>query len=367
MATKLNYSAGHLAGTFGLGAFGLQIEEDGGLVAAAHMTVGFNRREIEAAVVRLPLAQGLNYADRIDFLSAPAYSCALASAFESLLELEIPDRAQYIRMILLELNRISSHLQFYVNLARVVGQRPLMNHCLRERERFSDIFEMYCGSRLGFGAISLGGVASDASDGWFFRIEKAISALHDFIPELDQLLLSHPFFAERARGLAKIELEDARKWNILGPNARASGMSERDERRERPYGAYRSLELDPLPFSNDTGDVDARCRVRASEILQSMRLIEGSFKKIPAGNHRIRVGMEVAPPPGKSVASVEGPRGAITVLAEASGSSCPANVRFFGPSSLATQVLPQLLHGSQVEDAFLVIHSLDISFSEVDK
>lgn len=367
MATKLDYSSAHLAGTQGLGAFGLQVEEDGGLVAAARMTVGYGRREIEAAAVRLPLAQALNYADRIDFLAAPAYNCALAAAFEELLELEVPGRAQHIRLILLELNRIGSHLQFYVNVARVVGQVPLMNHCLRERERFSDILEMYCGSRLGFGAVCLGGVASDATDGWFFRIEKAIAALRDFLPELDQLLLSHPFFTERTRNLAHVAPELAARWNLLGPNARASGLATRDERLERPYGAYRGETLAPLTFSGATGDVLARCRIRASEILQSAKLIEGAFQKIPAGNHRIRVGMEVSPAPGKAVASVEGPRGAISVLAEASGGNCPANVRFFGPSAMAAQVLPRLIYGVQVEDVFLAIHSLDISFSEVDK
>lgn len=367
MATKLDFSPVHLAGTQGLGAFGLELQEDGGLVAGARMTVGYGRRDIENVAIRLPLAQALNYSDRLDFLAAPAFNCALSTAFEELLDLEVPERAHHIRLILLELNRISSHLQFYVNLARVLGQQPLMNHCLRERERFSDILEMYCGSRLGFGAICLGGVVGDATDGWFFRIEKAISALKDFLPELHLLLLSHPFFVERTRGLANISREMAEQWNLLGPNARASGVASQDERTARPYCAYRGQVLPPLRFDHTMGDVHSRTLIRAAEILQSAGLIEEAFRRIPAGNHRIRVGMEVSPPPGRAVASVEGPRGVITVLAEAGGSNCPANVRFFCPSAMAVQILPGLLRGIQVEDSFLVIHSLDISFSEVDK
>jgi len=367
MATKLDYSSVYLAGSQGLGAFGLELEEDGGLVAAARISVGYGRREIEATAVKLPLAQALNYADRLDFLASPAYNCALSTAFEQLIELEVPERAQHIRLILLELNRISSHLQFYVNLSRVVGQNPLLNHCLRERERFSDILEMYCGSRLGFGAVCLGGVVSDATDGWFFRIEKAISAVRDFLPELDQLLLSHPFFVERTRDLAMISASDAAAWNVTGTNARASGLISRDERIERPYGAYRGNPVPALTFSQVSGDVNARCRIRASEILQSAKIIESSFQKIPSGNHRIRVGMEVSPPPGKAVATLEGPRGEITVVAETSGGHCPSNVRFFGPSAMAVQLLPRLLRGAQIEDVFLAIQSLDISFSEVDK
>jgi NADH-quinone oxidoreductase subunit D len=366
MATRLTYSPALLAGTHGLGAFGLELEEDGGLVAGARMKVGYGRRGIEGTSLRIPLSQALNYADRLDFLASPAYNCALSSAFEELLELEVPGRAHCIRLILLELNRISSHLQFYVNLARVVGQQPLMNHCLRERERFSDILEMYCGSRLGFGAICVGGVVGDASDGWFFRIEKALEALRSFLPELDELLLSHPFFMERSRGLGVITRDRADENNLLGPNARASGVFTRDERVSRSYGAYTNASLLEPP-SMGGGDVLARATVRAAEILQSARLIEDAFRRIPSGNFRIRVGMEVSPAKGTAVSTVEGPRGAITVLAESGGGNCPANVRFFPPSAMAVRLLPGLLRGIQVEDAFLVIHSLDISFSEVDK
>jgi NADH-quinone oxidoreductase subunit D len=366
VATRLTFSPAHLAGTHGLGAFGLELEEDGGLVAGAQITVGYGRRNIEKTSILLPLSQALNYADRIDFLGAPAYNCALASSFEQLLDLEVPERAHHIRLVLLELNRINSHLQFYANLARVVGQLPLMNHCLRERERFSDILEMYCGSRLGFGAICVGGVVADATDGWFFRIEKAIRAVREFLPELDELLLSHPFFMERSRGLATITADEALKWGLLGPNARASGVHSIDDRRTRAYGSYKNASFSDL-VSMGGGDTLARASIRAAEILESARLIEDAFRTIPSGNYSIRVGMEVSPAPGRAASSVEGPRGAITVFSESSGGNCSANVRFFPPSAMAVQRLLSLLRGIQVEDAFLVIHSLDISFSEVDK
>ncbi|RYZ97345.1 MAG: hypothetical protein EOP11_22170, partial [Proteobacteria bacterium] len=307
MATGLNYSPIHLASTQGLGAFGLHIEEDGGLVSSARMDVGFGRRNIEGISLQLPLAQALNYADRLDCFSAPAYNFALATAFESLLGLEVPERAQFTRLVLLELNRISSHLHFYANLARVAGQQPLTNHCLREREKFSDIFEMYCGSRLGFGAISLGGVFADATDGWFFRIEKAITSLKEFVPDLRGTLLEHPFFTERARGLGMISKETAERANLLGPNGRASGRDGIDERSVRPYSAYPACAGDAaaipgavtpgIDVQRTQGDVLARSAIRVDEMLGSASLIENCFRKIPGGNHRIRVGMDVAPPP----------------------------------------------------------------------
>lgn len=366
MATILDFSASHLAGSQGLGAFGLKVEEDGGLVAEADLRVGFGRRNVEAISLQLPLSQALNYSDRIDFLAAPAFNFGLSMAFEELLQLEAPERAHFIRVILLEINRISSHLHFFAKIAKAVGHQPVMNHCLREREKFCDILEMYCGSRLGFGAICLGGVIEDATDGWFFRIEKAISSLKAFLPDLDRLLLSHPFFEERAKGLASISNEMASLWNITGPNARASGR-EGDIRASKPYSGYSYVPFSLTSSNSVQGDVFSRCQVRVEEMLQSASYIESAFRRIPAGNHRIRVGMEVSPAPGKAVCNVEGPRGRITILAESEGGSRPANIRFFCPSAMVVQILPNLLRGIHVEDVFLAVHSLDISFSEVDK
>jgi Ni,Fe-hydrogenase III large subunit len=141
----------------------------------------------------------------------------------------------------------------------------------------------------------------------------------------------------------------------------------RDERSLRPYCAYRGGALPALSFEGRNGDVHSRAGIRAAEILQSAALIKETFQRIPAGNHRIPVGLDVAPASGRAMASVEGPRGTLTVLVETEGGNCPANVKFFCPSPMAVQLLPGLLRGIQVEDALLVIHSLDISFSEVDK
>ena len=199
------------------------------------------------------------------------------------------------------------------------------------------------------------------------RIEKALSALRDFLPELEELLLAHPFFSERARGLARISRSDAEAWNLLGPNARASGVLSQDVRFSRGYGAYKNASPEGAPAFLSAGDVLARAAIRSSEILQSMRLIEDAVRKIPSGNYRIRVGMEVSPAEGSAASVLEGPRGAIAALAESGGGNCPANIRFWGPSAMAVRRLPDLLLGNQVDDAFLVIHSLDISCSEVDK
>lgn len=367
MATELNLSPIHMAGSQGLGAFGVRLIEDGGVIAKATVDIGYGRRNIESLVLSLPVSQSLNYIDQVDYLSAPAYAYALATAYEETLGLHPPVRAEQIRVILLELNRICNHLNFYIRLCKAIGQIALMNHCIRERERFLDVLEMYCGSRLGYGAICLGGVIEDATDGWFFRIEKAIQSLNEFFPDLCSAILEHPFFIDRAKGLAKISTEMAQTWNIRGPNAKASGVPDTDLRKHRPYGAYKELNLNIQEPVRNGGDVLARAWVRLDEIRSSAEIISSCFKKIEKGNHRIRVSLDVVPPVGKSLKEVEGPKGSILVVMESRGEICPANIRVIGPSPLALQVLPKLLVGVQTEDIFLVIQSLDLSFSEVDK
>lgn len=367
MATELNLSPIHMAGSQGLGAFGVNLLEDGGVISKASIEVGFGRRNIESLVLTLPVSQTLNYVDQIDYLSAPAYGYAIATAYEEVLGLHPPVRAEQIRVILLELNRICNHLNFYIRLCRSIGQKAIMNHCIRERERFLDVFEMYCGSRLGYGAICLGGVIEDATDGWFFRIEKAIQSLNEFLPDLCSAVLDHPFFVERSKGLAVIDSETARTWNIRGPNAKASGIIERDLRKNRPYGAYKELNLSIQEPARWTGDVLARTWVRLDEIRSSSEIILNCFRKIEKGNHRIRVSLDVVPPVGKALKEVEGPKGSIVVIMESKGEICPASIRVMGPSPLSLQILPRLLVGVQTEDLFLVIQSLDLSFSEVDK
>jgi NADH-quinone oxidoreductase subunit D len=367
MATQLNFSPIHLAGSQGLGAFGINILEDGGVISEVAIEVGFGRRNIEALVLSLPVSQSLNYIDRIDYLSSPAYSYALASAFEETLGLHPPVRAEQIRVIILELNRICNHLNFYIRISKSIGQIALMNHCLREREKFLDVLEMYCGSRLGYGAICLGGVIEDATDGWFFRIEKAIHSMMEFLPDLKSAVLEHPFFLERAKGLAVISNETATKWNIRGPNAKASGIINSDLRKTRPYGAYKELNFTITEPSRTSGDVLARAWVRLDEIKSSSEIILNCFRKIEKGNHRIRVSLDVVPPVGKSLKEVEAPKGSLSVMMESRGEICPANIKIMGPSPLSLQILPKLLIGVQTEDLFLVIHSLDLSFSEVDK
>ena len=364
MANSLELSPVQIGSRLGIGAFGLRLDEDGGVVSDAQIEVGYGRRKIEEIFKGAPISLCLSYAERIDHLAAPAYNLALATCFESLLGIETPGRGQQIRKILLELNRINSHLHFFAKISKASGQGALTNYCLRERERFADVMEMFCGSRMGFGAIVLGGVVDDATDGWFFRIEKGIAALREFIPDLLSSLLQHPFFQDRAKGLAIISLDEALRFKLSGPNARASGLRARTA---MGAGFSEGKISEGRAFLQTDGDTFSRAWARLAEIEGSAELILDYFRQMPSGNFRIKVGHNVVASQGLAFAEVNGPRGLLSVAVESGGGSAPNNVHVFTPSSMVVRALPGLLRGLQVEDVFLVIQSLDISFSEVDK
>lgn len=363
MATVIDYSPVDMASALGGGAFGLTLEEDGGVVSKASLKVGLGQRNLEKISAGLPMVLSVAYSDRVDFLAAPAYNCVAATCYESLLGMEIPERAQFIRTILLEINRISSHLTYFSRTAQVAGQHSLANYCLREKERFSDLFEMYCGSRLGFGSICIGGVKEDASDGWLYKIEKALSAASSLLADLDSLLLSHPHFRERTTGLLKISRQEAHVWSLSGPTARASGKNE-DLRKDSPYAAYGRIAIPALEGLTADGDAWARVKTRSEELTQSICILNECFGKIPSGNYHIRVEVDVEVPEGRAFHMVEGPRGEIGLMVDSSG---PLTMKYFTPSSAVMRVLPELLNGLMVEDVLLAIQSLDLSISEVDK
>lgn len=364
MATVIEFPPLDMASTMGLGAFGMSLEEDGGVVSKATLSIGMGRREIEAMSASLPMVLAVSYSDRVDFLAAPAYNCVASTCYESLLGIEVPQRAHFIRTILMEINRIFSHLDYFSRIAKVSGQLSLMNYCLREKERFSDLFEMYCGSRIGFGSICIGGVREDASDGWLFRIEKALRSAGALLADVDTLLLSHPHFKERSVGLLSISKQEAGVWSMSGPNAKASGKNA-DLRARRPYSAYSQLRIEPPAGFSPYGDAWSRVQYRMAEVVQSIAVVEECFGKIPSGNHRIRVGVDVNLPEGRAFHVVEGPRGQIGLLVDSSSEG--VTVKYFTPSAVMMRVLPELLTGLMVDDVLVAVQSLDISISEVDK
>ena len=349
-----------------IGPFALSVHEDGGLVEKLSLGIGYGHRGIESCSESLVFNQCVFYSDRVDFLAAPACNAAVVLAMERLGSIEVPERASFIRCLLLELNRLHSHLFHLALIANSAGHAPLFQYAQRERERFNDLFEMYCGSRLGFGSICLGGVVENASDGWLFRVEQSLSALDEFLVEARQTLLSSPLFTTRLEGLAPLSIEVAKKNNISGVNARSAGHLV-DVRNESPYAAYGELRLAPPLASLGGGDGLARLRYRIYEMTESKELILRALARLPRGNHRVIVGNSIHLPRGEAVQRVESPRGEFGVYLRSEGGTRPIRLKYFTPSYFMMRLLPELLRGEQVEDILLAIHGFDISVSEVDR
>lgn len=366
MNTAIFHTPGLLSGSRHGGPFSLEMKEDGGVITGVALETGYTHRGIERCLQELNYYQGLLFCDRVDFLSAPACNAAFALAVEALGGVEVPDRAQYVRVILLELSRISSHLFFLFQLTKDLGAANISCFAVRERELYNDLFELYCGSRLGFGAIRIGGVVENATDGFLYRIENALLSTETFLAEIKDSFTHNPILRNRLEGIGLITKESVVKHGITGPNARASGV-DLDLRWSSPYAAYSRMRHELVQLEYATGDAYARVLYRLEEIRASILLVKRALEKIPSGNHCNPVSMDFAPPQGDACVFVESPRGQFGVYIESDGSSRPLRAKFATPSFLHMRYAATLLLEERVEDAFILFDSLDVSVSEVDR
>ncbi len=366
MSTLIDIVSGFRKSICSVGPLGLKITEDGELVDDANLQIGYGFRGIERMLLERSFLVGTAYADRVDYFAPQAGSLAFASAVESLSLIEVPVRGRYIRILLMEMGRISSHLHFLASVSKEVNSLSAYHFCLREREKLNDLFELYCGSRLGFGCIQVGGVKNNISEGLIDKIEGTLSELEMFREELLTLLVDNPLFRSRLQGLAELGIEDIDANNLTGPNARASGVRI-DIRFDAKSTLYEDLNIKPLDLSNYRGDAFGRVLIRIDEIWQSSELILETLKKLPEGNHRVELGMNFTPPAGDVYTEIESPRGYFGVYLESNGGVSPVNVRFCTPSYLTLRVVPWLMQKEMVEDIGIILSTLDVSVSEVDR
>lgn len=366
MATEISLMPGIKEGLGGSGPYVLRLEEDGEVIREADVEIGYSHRGIEKCFEKVNYFVGNSFADKVDYLAAPACNLAYSLAIEELSGMEIPTSAQFIRILLLELNRINSHLFYLAHLANCVGSATAFYFGLREREKYADIFEMYCGSRVPFNAIKIGGVSDKLTEGLLYKIETTLQETKSFLKELDGLLISNPVFQHRLKNLAPLTKEVAINFGISGPNARSAGY-EIDVRIQKPYSSYDSIALDPIKFDSSTGDAFARVLYRIKEIQQSSSIVEKVIKAIPSGNHCIPVSTDFYPPAGDAYVEVESPRGVLGVFVHSTGGTNPNRVKFVCPSFFCLRLAPFLLREEMLEDAEVIIQGLDISISEVDR
>ncbi len=359
---ELNFGPQHPATH---GVLRLKMSIDGERIVDCYPIIGYLHRGTEKLFELHPFFQNVPHTDRMDYVAAATNNLAYVGAVEKLLGLTVPPRASYIRTILSELQRISSHLLWLATHAIDIGAMTPFFYTFREREQVLDLFEEYCGARLTLNCMRPGGQPYDLPVGW---VEKTAAFIADFPSKIDQyegLLTENRIWKKRTIGIGVLPPEVALEYGVTGPMLRGSGI-QWDIRKAMPYEAYGEVEFEVPVFHNcDTYD---RYLVRMEEMRQSVRILEQCLEKLPDGPLMAkRPRVLKAPKESEVYFSVEGPKGEIGFYIVGDGTPNPHRCRVRPPSFYNIEVLPEMVRGGLIADLIAVIGTTDIVLGEVDR
>ena len=347
------------------GVLRLQLTLDGEVVVDCVPHIGYLHRDFEKICENRTYTQIIPYTDRLDYLGAMNNNFGYCLTVEKLLGAVIPERAEYIRVIIAELNRIASHLLAVGTFAQDLGAfgTPLL-YCFRERERILDIFEQVCGARLTYNYYRIGGLSADIPEGFQQKVKDFINYLKPKLKEYDDLITYNVILLVRTKGIGVLTKEKALNYAITGPNLRASGVAF-DLRKEEPYSIYPRFEFEvPTAVSGDSWD---RFKLRMEEITQSLRIIEQAIDNIPQGDWTAKLPKMLKVPAGEIYFRSESPRGELGFYLISDGSTKPYRLKCRAPSFCNLAVIPELVRGMKVADVIAILGSLDIVLGEIDR
>ncbi len=346
------------------GVLQVKLKLDGEKVIDAECVIGFLHRGVEKLGEHQTYSQFVPTLDRMDYIAAISNCLGYCETIEKMLGVEAPPRAQYIRVILTELNRISSHLLWLGTHALDIGAMTVFLYCFREREEVLKIFENYCGARLTTHVFRVGGLEYEIYDGFEEQVRTFIKDFPKKIDEYEQLLTQNRIWIGRTRGVGVLTKEEAIDMGVTGPCLRASGF-EWDIRKSNPYAAYSEFDFDvPVGENGDTYD---RYLCRIEEMRQSNRIVAQAVEKIPDGPIKAKVGKIIKPPVGDVYHSIEAPKGELGYYVVSDQTTLPYRVRVRPPSFVNLQALRQMVKGHMVADVVAVIGTLDIVLGEIDR
>ena len=346
------------------GVLRVVLKLDGEKVLGAECVIGYLHRGVEKIGENRTWQQFVPYVDRMDYCAAVSNGLGYCLAAEKLLNLEAPPRAQVIRVILTELQRIASHLIWLGTHAMDIGAQTPLFYTFREREEILNIFEKYCGARLTTHAFRIGGLQYELHDGF----EQEVKAFCDMFPskvdEYEQLLTANRIWLGRTKGVGILSAEDCKQYGVTGPLLRAAGV-EWDLRKAQPYSGYEQYDFRiPTGVQGDTYD---RYMVRMEEMRQALRIIRQAVDRIPDGPIMAKVPKVIKPPVGEAYVSIEAPKGELGYFVVSDGSTQPYRVRVRPPSFVNLQSLDRMVRGGLVADVVAVIGTIDIVLGEVDR
>ncbi|HEV2582252.1 MAG TPA: NADH-quinone oxidoreductase subunit D, partial [Ktedonobacteraceae bacterium] len=346
------------------GVLRLLLTLEGETVVDCTPVIGYLHRGIEKTLENRPYMGGIRYTDNSDYLSPMLNEIAYAGAVEQLMGLEPPRRAQYIRLLVGELQRIASHLVGIGAYVNDLGATTPLLWSMRDREGVMDLFEALGGSRFNVNYVRVGGVLHDFPSGWLKSCTIYLDQLEKHMGELDRLINGNEIFLARTQGVGYLDPQQAIAYGITGPMARASGIGW-DLRVNSPSMAYREV---PVQVQvRQEGDCYARNAVRMQEIQESIRLCRVAIDKLPAGPIGTRTPVALRPPRGETYFAIEGSKGELGVYLISDGSEYPWRAKLRGPSFVNLQILPELVRGYKISDVIAVLGSLDFVVGEVDR
>ncbi len=366
------------------------LELDGETILSAKSVIGYLHTGIEKSCESKTYSQCITLTDRIDYLAPLSNNLGFCLAAEKLLGIEVPKRAQYIRVLLTELTRITSHLVWLGTHAIDLGAMSVFLYSFREREEIMKIYEYVSGQRMMTSYFRIGGLALEPPPGWLDKVQRVVDAMPGHVDQYEDLLTKNRIWLARTQGVGVFSAADAIAMGASGPLLRGSGVAY-DVRRAFPYSSYEEFDFD-VP-TQTAGDCYARYQCRVAEIRESLKIVRQAMNKIPSegpfraevpgiippSREEMKTSIEgliyhfkiftegFAPPPGEVYQVIESPRGEMGVFMASDGSAKPYRVKFRAPSFVNLQSLPNLCVGRLIADAVACIGTTDIVLGEVDR
>ncbi|MDP2917220.1 MAG: NADH-quinone oxidoreductase subunit D [Dehalococcoidia bacterium] len=347
------------------GVFRMRVVLDGEVVLDLEPVYGYLHRGIEKLAEQRTYTGIIPLTDRLDYLAAMSNNLAHCIAVEKLAGIKVPERAEYLRVILAELQRLCSHLIAVGAFLNDSGafMTPIL-YMLREREKILDLFEMLSGQRLTYNDMRPGGVSQDAPEEFLPALHKFVDQMPRYLDEYDQLLAKNEILLARSKGVGILSKELAINSSASGPVLRASGVKW-DIRKAEPYSIYDRFEFE-IP-TGTAGDCYDRYLVRMLEMRQSVRIIEQAMKQFPSGEYRSRVPKLIRPPVGEVYSRIEAPKGELAFYIVSDSSIAPYRYHIRGTSLINLTALRDMIVGWKVADLIVIFGSIDICMGEVDR
>ncbi len=371
------------------GVFRIALQLDGEEIVDALPDIGYHHRGAEKMGERQSWHTYIPYTDRVDYLGGSMNNLPYVLAVEQLAGIEVPERAQVIRVMICELYRLASHLLFYGTYTQDLGQMSPIFYMFIDREKLFDILESISGARMHASYFRIGGVVMDLPKGWDKRIREFIDYLPARLDQYDKLVLQNSTLKRRTQGIGAYNTAEAIDWSVTGPNLRATGFAW-DYRKARPYSGYENYEFE-IPTGNH-GDCYDRCTVRVEEMRQSLRIIKQCLENMPEGPYKAHHPLTTPPPKertlhdietliqhflnvswgpvipfGESCITVEATKGLNAYYLISDGGTLSYRTRIRTPSFAHLQMIPMMCRGMMIADLIAILASIDFVMADVDR